>query len=103
MSTPRNMVFDILRYIEYYFCQPSTDCIIFVWQNVFWKFLNSDPYRALSFDRLHASHLGLFKSHIWKALKKELEAAGRLALKEVDDQYGQFTSIGYKRPKVYIS
>ena len=87
------MVFDMLRYIEYYLHQPSIDCIIFVWQNVFWKFLHSDPYQALSFDRLHASHLGLFKSHIWKALKKELEAAGRLALKEVDDQYGQFTSV----------
>ena len=33
-------------------------------QNVFWKLENSDPYRALSFDRLHAFHLGLFEDHI---------------------------------------
>lgn len=53
---------------------------------MFWELDNSDPYLALSFDRLHASHLGLFEDHIWAVLKAKIEAAGRLAIKKVDDQ-----------------
>ena len=59
--------------------------IILIEQNVFWALDNSDPYLALSFDRLHASHLGLFKSHIWFALKSKITAAGRAEIKRVDD------------------
>lgn len=53
---------------------------------MFWGLKNSDPYLALSFDRLHASHLGLFKNHIWTVLKKKIIDAGRAEIKRVDDQ-----------------
>ena len=83
------------------FHYPSTHTISCVWQNVFWGLKHSDPYRALSFDRLHAFHLGLFKGHIWGALKEEITAAGRLVIKKVDNLYGQFTSTVFRRSKVY--
>jgi len=53
---------------------------------MFWKLWNSDPYRALSFDRLHTNHLGLFKDHLWDRAKQLIEAEGRLAVGSVDDQ-----------------
>lgn len=34
-------------------------------QNIFWKFIHSDPYRALCFDPLHTNPLGLFGDHLW--------------------------------------
>jgi hypothetical protein len=52
---------------------------------MFWSFQNSDPYRALSFDRLHSNHLGLFK-HLWGEAKQMLEEMGRKAQSQVDDQ-----------------
>ena len=61
-------------------------CITLIWKNVFWGLKNSDPYKALSFDRLHAFHLGLFKDHIWAVFKEKITAAGRPAIKKVDDQ-----------------
>ena len=54
---------------------------------MFWALENSDPYLALSFDRLHASHLGLFKSHIWSTLKVQITAAGRAEIERVEDTY----------------
>ena len=45
-----------------------------------------DPYRALSFDRLHANHLGLFKDHLWGTMKELVQAEGRTAVGQVDDQ-----------------
>ena len=82
-----------LRYVvvcQVLSCYLSTHTIshIHIWQNVFWGLKHSDPYRALSFDRLHAFHLGLFKGHIWEALKQEIKAAGRAVIKKVDDLYG---------------
>ncbi|KAH9021110.1 hypothetical protein EDB83DRAFT_2508328 [Lactarius deliciosus] len=32
--------------------------------NVFWEVYNSDPHRALSFDRLHSNNSGLFGDHL---------------------------------------
>lgn len=69
-----------LRYIEV--CISFFQFILFLYhitlveQNVFWKLENSDPYRALSFDRLHAFHLGLFEDHIWGVLKGKVKTAG---------------------------
>ncbi|KAI6006349.1 hypothetical protein F5J12DRAFT_905767 [Pisolithus orientalis] len=37
--------------------------------NVFWKVENSEPEEAVSFDRLHALHDGLFGHHLLKELK----------------------------------
>ncbi|KAF9784401.1 hypothetical protein BJ322DRAFT_1194914 [Thelephora terrestris] len=55
-------------------------------ENIFWSLENSDPHRALSFDRLHANHLGLFKDHLWGEAKRLVEANGRQALGQVDNQ-----------------
>lgn len=45
----------------------------------------SDPYEALSFDRLHTFHSGLFGDHLWTQLKKHIESLGRDASTLVDD------------------
>ncbi|KAK0465700.1 hypothetical protein IW261DRAFT_1553974 [Armillaria novae-zelandiae] len=38
-------------------------------ENVFWSMDQSDPYRAVSWDRLHAYHLGLFKHLLLRLLE----------------------------------
>ncbi|KAG0696993.1 hypothetical protein DFH29DRAFT_984460 [Suillus ampliporus] len=44
--------------------------------NVFWLVAHSDPHQAISFDRLHALHLGMWR-HLLEELKKILKALGR--------------------------
>ncbi|KAK0483354.1 hypothetical protein IW261DRAFT_1549818 [Armillaria novae-zelandiae] len=44
-------------------------------ENVFWSIARSDPYKAVSWDRLHAYHLGVFK-HL---LLRLLEHVGRIS------------------------
>ena len=56
-------------------------------QSVFWALGNSDPYKALSFDRLHTNNLGMFKDHLWMTAKKIVEELGRSALGKVESQY----------------
>ncbi|KAK0488236.1 hypothetical protein EDD18DRAFT_1359684 [Armillaria luteobubalina] len=41
-------------------------------ENVFWSIANSDPYKAVSWDRLHAYHLGVFR-HLLNRLLEHLE------------------------------
>lgn len=53
---------------------------------MFWGLRNSDPHKAISFDRLHNNNLGMFKDHLWGAAKKEVEAKGRSALGKVENQ-----------------
>jgi hypothetical protein len=55
-------------------------------KNAFWGVENSDPHRALSWDRLHAYHQGLFK-RLWTELQKYISALGPKALSQVDEQY----------------
>ena len=55
-------------------------------QNVFWQINNSDPHRALSWDRLHAFQGGLFGHHIWKEVKEEAGAIGREAVAKINTQ-----------------
>ncbi|THH17156.1 hypothetical protein EUX98_g9183 [Antrodiella citrinella] len=55
-------------------------------ENVFWDLSNSDPYDALSWERLHAFHGGLFGRHLWPLLKKRIELQGRSAIAQVDTQ-----------------
>ena len=55
-------------------------------QNVFWKINNSDPYAALSFDRLHTFPGGLFR-HLYNRVKDRVEALGRETRAEVDNLY----------------
>ncbi|KAG1796452.1 uncharacterized protein HD556DRAFT_1431467 [Suillus plorans] len=44
--------------------------------NVFWLIAHSDPHQVISFDRLHALHLGMWR-HLLEELKKILKALGR--------------------------
>ena len=57
---------------------------------MFWKINNSDPYDALSFDRLHTLPGGLFRHHLWVPLKAHVEALGRAACAKVDEMYVTF-------------
>ncbi|KDQ51821.1 hypothetical protein JAAARDRAFT_62330 [Jaapia argillacea MUCL 33604] len=54
--------------------------------NVFWRVKNSNPYRALSFDRLHAYHGGLWGDHLWPEIQKQIESLRRAAMKKLDTQ-----------------
>ncbi|KAH9017439.1 hypothetical protein EDB84DRAFT_1628850 [Lactarius hengduanensis] len=54
--------------------------------NVFWLVKNSDPYRALSFDRLHSNNSGLFGYHLWGEFKA-LAQTWRGAASKVDRQF----------------
>lgn len=59
---------------------------------MFWSLRNSDPYKALSFDRLHTNHLGLFKDHLWRETKQAVQEMGRSAVGKVEDQSVQTLS-----------
>ncbi|KIJ09892.1 hypothetical protein PAXINDRAFT_164338 [Paxillus involutus ATCC 200175] len=61
-------------------------------ENVFWIVLFSDPHKALSFDRLHALHLGLWGKHILGELKKILAFLGQEAEAEVERYVTDFPS-----------
>ncbi|KAH9844247.1 uncharacterized protein C8Q71DRAFT_826723 [Rhodofomes roseus] len=58
--------------------------------NVFWKLLNTNPYRALSFDKLHAYDSGLLGDHIWPETVSLVTALGRWAIAKVDEQASSF-------------
>jgi hypothetical protein len=55
-------------------------------QNVFWNIANSDPYRALSFDRLHAHAGGLWGDHLFSEIKAHANQIVRGGAK-IDQQY----------------
>ncbi|RDB28873.1 hypothetical protein Hypma_015251 [Hypsizygus marmoreus] len=46
-------------------------------ENVFWKMQGSDVYRALSFDRLHANHGGLFSDHLFVEVQRIFKELGK--------------------------
>ncbi|KAH9168438.1 hypothetical protein EDB89DRAFT_1855509 [Lactarius sanguifluus] len=52
--------------------------------NVFWEVCNSDPHRALSFDRLHSNNSGLFGDHLLSRLK---ELVKRDNAAKIDQQF----------------
>ncbi|KAH7903322.1 hypothetical protein BJ138DRAFT_1020830, partial [Hygrophoropsis aurantiaca] len=58
--------------------------------NVFFTIAHSDPFRALSFDILHAFHLGLFGRHLFSILKQLLKDLGREAEQKFDDAFAAF-------------
>lgn len=44
-------------------------------QNAFWAVANSDPYKAVSYDTLHADDLGKWGKHLYSdVLVNQLEA-----------------------------
>jgi hypothetical protein len=56
-------------------------------QNVFWRILLTDIHRALSFDRMHVHHGGLWRHHLWKELQFWILELGREAVAEIDAKY----------------
>ncbi|KAG9310133.1 hypothetical protein JVU11DRAFT_9748 [Chiua virens] len=61
--------------------------------NVFWLIrFSCDPYLAISFDILHALHLGLWGKHIFQEIKKILESQGRDAQATVEKYVANFPS-----------
>ncbi|EKM49227.1 uncharacterized protein PHACADRAFT_201888 [Phanerochaete carnosa HHB-10118-sp] len=61
-------------------------------QNVFWNLARSDPHKTLSFDRLHAYHLGLFGKHLWLEFKLVVEDLDRNVRVAIDNQAIAFPS-----------
>ncbi|KAJ6495988.1 hypothetical protein C8R45DRAFT_1052651 [Mycena sanguinolenta] len=55
--------------------------------NVFWKVANSDPYQALSFDRLHSHHSGLWGDHFFSVIKLHIEKLGGRHSAQLDQQF----------------
>ncbi|KAH9959379.1 hypothetical protein BGW80DRAFT_1438935 [Lactifluus volemus] len=55
--------------------------------NVFWSLQNSDPHRALSFDRLHSNNSGLFGHHLWEQFKALISGYGRREAAQIDAQF----------------
>lgn len=55
-------------------------------QNVFWKLDKTDVYAAISWDRLHAYHGGLFSDHLWVRFKEIITALGRSWCDKFDTQ-----------------
>ncbi|KAJ2978154.1 hypothetical protein NUW54_g11326 [Trametes sanguinea] len=56
-------------------------------QNVFWKIPYCDVYSALSFDRLHAYHSGLFRHHLFDEFQKTVTDMGRPTIVQVNKQF----------------
>ncbi|CDO73238.1 hypothetical protein BN946_scf185007.g293 [Trametes cinnabarina] len=71
--------------------QSAREAILQQWslrpvQNAFLELAHSDPYQALSFDRLHAFHSGLFGHHFWTEFKKHVQNISNEAVKLIDAQ-----------------
>ncbi|KAJ7687779.1 hypothetical protein B0H14DRAFT_2653696 [Mycena olivaceomarginata] len=48
--------------------------------NVFWKIAGSDPYKAISYDPLHADDGGFWGDHLFAQIKGRVEELGRQAI-----------------------
>ncbi|EIW74668.1 hypothetical protein CONPUDRAFT_67069, partial [Coniophora puteana RWD-64-598 SS2] len=55
-------------------------------QNAFWKLKYTDVHMAISWDRMHAHHHGLWGNHLWKAVKACAGDLGRLPSDQLDNQ-----------------
>ena len=56
-------------------------------ENVFWQVENSDPYQALSFDRLHSHHSGLWGDHLFSQIKLHIKSLEGRQDSKLDMQY----------------
>ncbi|KAK0482734.1 hypothetical protein IW261DRAFT_1550495 [Armillaria novae-zelandiae] len=58
-------------------------------ENVFWSMDRSDPYRAVSWDRLHAYHLGLFKHLLLRLLEhvEKIQGPNKRKAKVIIDEF----------------
>ncbi|KAF8164494.1 hypothetical protein K438DRAFT_1909729 [Mycena galopus ATCC 62051] len=55
--------------------------------NVFWKVAYSDPHHAISFDRLHSHHSGLWGDHLFAQIKLHLTILGPRQSAKLDTQF----------------
>ncbi|KAJ6510938.1 hypothetical protein C8R45DRAFT_1050416 [Mycena sanguinolenta] len=55
--------------------------------NVFWRVAYSDPHHAVSFDRLHSHHSGLWGDHLFPQLKLHLMSLGARQSAKLDQQF----------------
>ncbi|KAF8214910.1 hypothetical protein K438DRAFT_1901905 [Mycena galopus ATCC 62051] len=58
--------------------------------NVFWKIRGSDPYKAISYDPLHADDGGFWGDHLFPIFKARVEALGRPAIVKIESQMAVF-------------
>ncbi|KAG1838070.1 hypothetical protein F4604DRAFT_1998347 [Suillus subluteus] len=56
-------------------------------ENVFWKIFLADVHRALSVDRLHMNHEGLWEDHLWKDFLFWISNLGREAAVKLDANF----------------
>jgi hypothetical protein len=71
-----------VSYITFYLAYIHQSCNT---QNVLWIVAHSDPHDAISLNRLHALHLGLWK-HLLNELKKILKSLGHEAESLFEEQ-----------------
>ncbi|KAG1725468.1 hypothetical protein EDD22DRAFT_982843 [Suillus occidentalis] len=74
-------------------------------ENIFWIIRYSDPHDALSFDRLHSLHGGLWK-HFLGELKKILASLGReaeAAFEKLIDDFPQWHNLNHFKSAINIS
>ncbi|KAF7377675.1 hypothetical protein MSAN_00190400 [Mycena sanguinolenta] len=57
--------------------------------NVFWKIAYSDPHHAISFDRLHSHHSGLWGDHLFPQIKLHLKSLGDRHTAKLDQQFNK--------------
>ncbi|KAJ7715035.1 hypothetical protein DFH07DRAFT_785677 [Mycena maculata] len=55
--------------------------------NVFWTIAHSDPHKAISFDRLHSHHSGLWGDHLFGQLKLHVSNLGNRQSAKLDQQF----------------
>jgi hypothetical protein len=56
--------------------------------NAFFDIANSDPYEALSIDRMHNNAHGLGGKHIWPEIQEYIQECGHDYMKKFDQKYG---------------
>ncbi|KAG2142880.1 uncharacterized protein EDB93DRAFT_1241527 [Suillus bovinus] len=74
-------------------------------ENIFWIIWYSDPHDALSFDRLHSLHGGLWK-HFLGELKKILASLGReaeAAFEKLIDDFPRWRNLNHFKSAINIS
>ncbi|KAG2111909.1 uncharacterized protein F5147DRAFT_744606 [Suillus discolor] len=59
-------------------------------ENVFWAVAFTCVFRALSHDRCHFNHGGLWSCHLWVKVQKYLGILGREAVSQVNKSYEKF-------------
>ncbi|KAH9848281.1 hypothetical protein C2E23DRAFT_739970 [Lenzites betulinus] len=56
-------------------------------KNVFWKIPRMNAYQAVSWDRLHAYHGGLFSDHLFVQFQEIVKEMGRKTMKTINERF----------------